>query len=298
MNKIRNKWSLDIKGSPTLIEAISKEFKKLGYTIEAQQPIESCGSITSYIDTGEFTIRKTKLEFGDAESQFYKQLNLPENWNEALSLAAETIEEPLKPEIDKWYTFKDKPENVFYVTSVESLTCYGYGFSNGAWFSYLSQDSGYCACNSRSWKKVRLATDKEVAQALIQEAGKRGFVKGVTITRTGINSKFTFPPKPINGELTYFPGRNILDAREGHVFDNGKWAEIQNSKLQIHGYDVEVEPGIIKVGCKKFEYSDLYNLYHLLNSFNFKINLNVDGCKVTKGMLKEIIDFYNRIVGG
>jgi len=77
----------------------------------------------------------------------------------------------------------------------------------------------YLGCKT-TIKGLTLATDKEVEQALIKEAKKRGFKKGVY-------SKCLW--NKITKKLEqggFHNDRNELWFCGAHIFDNGKWAEI------------------------------------------------------------------------
>lgn len=74
-------------------------------------------------------------------------------------------------------------------------------------------------------ENYRLATKEEIESALINEAIKRGFIAGVKLAGTGINSNFS-GLYPISGKFTYY-NSNILDSDgNGHIFHNGNWAEL------------------------------------------------------------------------
>ena len=65
------------------------------------------------------------------------------------------------------------------------------------------------------------ATDKEVEEALIKEAKKRGFVKGVNISYLiGTRNSFGF-----DGTFSIYHD-SLVDNRRAVIFSEGKWAEI------------------------------------------------------------------------
>lgn len=144
------------------------------------------------------------------------------------------IEKYLTPEfvieVGKWYK---SPENKFMIFVEEynpvAKMIIGYGFnSSGYWFNKTKT----------SYYKLEKATPEEVEQRLIEEAKRRGVVKGVKIINIGINSEMDDKEVcnlPISGVFKFFTNVNILDTLEGngHVFDNGKWAEIIDEKKSI-----------------------------------------------------------------
>ena len=116
-------------------------------------------------------------------------------------------------EVGKWYKSKIA---VFRVTSLAPLK--SYGVYSGKWGNEF-----YTDVTTRS----RPATDKEVEQALIKEAKKRGFKEGVKY-KNRLDS-FGF----INDSCWEFNGKSNYLGQRGNkvnslhfIFDEGKWAEI------------------------------------------------------------------------
>ena len=107
----------------------------------------------------------------------------------------------------KWYKFGHR--NSLMVWNNQKNT---YGFFDGKY------DTDW----SFSTKKATLATDKEVGDALIKEAKKRGFKEGVQFIDV------------VDGELEvvdgnvyqYFPNIDSLTLNSDRIYKNGKWAEI------------------------------------------------------------------------
>ncbi len=127
-------------------------------------------------------------------------------------------------EVGRWYKEKRKSKLIICFTDVEN----GYGYG-------LNRIDEWVTDFRRNDKEVfELATPKEVETALINEAKKRGFVNGVIVEKSGINSDFNMTFYPIKeNNLKYFHLLNILDSREGHIFDNGKWATIIPQPLTL-----------------------------------------------------------------
>ena len=122
-----------------------------------------------------------------------------------------------KEEINGWY--KDKEEKDWCVFLENGIMKHGFN-GNGNWFDCHNQN--YKLSNS-DFK----ATDKEVEEALIKEAKKRGFKGGVSIkskwmpniSANKLNGKFMFDNKfelcsETNGLMKYT------------IFRNGVWATI------------------------------------------------------------------------
>jgi hypothetical protein len=89
----------------------------------------------------------------------------------------------------------------------------GYGFGCEGWVSYVGTNYG----DFSGWT---LATDKEVEEALIKEAKKRGFKEGVRYIGAfdGLKNKVC--------GFCYFFSQNQLCSNGGTIFITGKWAEI------------------------------------------------------------------------
>lgn len=118
---------------------------------------------------------------------------------------------PLKKELEvgKWYKLKGR----LFCISENSHNKYGFNLL-GKWIDdlYITYP-----------EEGVIATPEEVEQALIKEAKKRGFKKGVMYEGEGlVNHK-----KPFSGCFEYFPSQNTLDCCKGsgEIFRSGKWAE-------------------------------------------------------------------------
>lgn len=94
-----------------------------------------------------------------------------------------------------------------------------------------------------TWAEI-IPQDK--GAVLIEEAKKRGFKKGVVISKEGINKKFSIEFRPIKeSEFIYFPDVDILDSLSGHIYEKGQWATIIKEPIIIDGKEVDVSP----TGC-------------------------------------------------
>lgn len=277
MKKFKNKWSLDIKGSPSLIKAFCEEVEKLGYRIEFTDELtKNVVSVVSYIDflgsKGAFIQINSDREFGCRTLEYFKELHLPQNWDLALKLAAEVEEEVLKPEVGKWYKLEDPTKDLFYVTSVSATgVCYGYGFSDGHWISVLVSNGSNCICNEVAFsRRARLATNEEVQAVLTAEAKRRYPIgskidqktaydgKGGIFTINNHNTTLTFP--------THYDKNYNLAISDYGVFNTqfGIWAEIVK-EVKVNGYVVtKIDDTTVKVGCKVFPLDNLMNLRDFL----------------------------------
>lgn len=166
-------------------------------------------------------------------------------------LLKEYFPDVFKPilEVGKWYKGLNRAI-AFYDKKGQN-----YGLSNG----YGIDDNGDW-CSGTHWtfeifpKYWIKATKEEVEKALISEAEKIGFTKGVILAPKGINNFMEFQQGGICGEFKYIESRNILECTRGrgHIFHNGKWAEIiQETEIELTLDQIAEKFGVDKVKIKK-----------------------------------------------
>lgn len=152
-------------------------------------------------------------------------------------------------EVGKWYKGKDGTIAFYKKKSDNYEERNGYGieclrnWQQNASFTFESVP--------QFWQ---VATKEEVEKALIAEAEKRGFKKGVTVAAKGINEFMGFTPAPICGEFQYNEYLNVLecDRGNGHIFEKGKWAEIiQETEIELTLDQIAEKFGVDKVKIKK-----------------------------------------------
>jgi hypothetical protein len=124
-------------------------------------------------------------------------------------------------EVGKWYTDDLDQGFLVFITKIKGDKYYGFGFNgSGAW-----SEGGNGSWGSISNDIDRLATDKEVEQALIKEAKKRGFKEGVTVKssydKTHIRTIKSSFELSLNGLVFY-----CNEGNRTHLFNNGVWATI------------------------------------------------------------------------
>lgn len=121
-----------------------------------------------------------------------------------------------KLEVGKWYVGNLTSTTtylVYFNGKFGDFVTYGFD-SNGEWSD---------TCGFQENIKYRLATEEEVEEALIKEAEKRGFKKGVRYY--DVNKK----NRVINcdcGIFLYDHDINYMSFMGGGIYDNGKWSEI------------------------------------------------------------------------
>ena len=116
--------------------------------------------------------------------------------------------------VGKWYKRK-QDSRLWFVTHIKNGCSYGYGFDYSGYWADESAGFNYSL-------ELNKATDKEVEQALIKEAEKRGFEEGVAFKSvSGRNSI----DRVCDG-FRYYSNQNQLCSGKGSVFIKGKWATI------------------------------------------------------------------------
>ena len=90
-----------------------------------------------------------------------------------------------------------------------------YGFFDGEWIK-----GNWCWSD----KSETLATDKEVEEALIKEAKKRGFKEGVNVSRPWCDKSNVVLQE--QSRDAYYASMGTLDVGTWQVFREGVWAEI------------------------------------------------------------------------
>jgi hypothetical protein len=151
----------------------------------------------------------------DSRKEFIKQAHESacSEWKEKIEQEFPELFKKDALVVGKWYRSNG---NLFNVMSVMNNTwCLCYGFDSDGWL----YESKRCINNLYS---VTLATDKEVEEALIKEAKKKGLkplnhrcIKDGLIWNDNIGGKYEF-------DLIY----NTLDIGASCAFKDGKWATI------------------------------------------------------------------------
>ena len=125
-------------------------------------------------------------------------------------------------EVGKWYKVK-KPESI-----IEALIC----FDNKPTFYGFDYTKGWTTCfNSaptiRGLRVCTPATDKEVEEALIKEAKKRGFKKGDVIKGEFHKSFDGLMIDDYDMDSPYYmPNSNMFALGNKVLFQKGKWETI------------------------------------------------------------------------
>lgn len=206
----------------------------------------------------------------------------------AFKAQIDELRKEVKPkfEVGKWYTYNDS-SHIFNITEIKNDKIYGYGHS---------PISGWT--NVTEWynsKRIIPATDKEVEEALIKEAERRGFKEGVKC-HSFIHNR----PLTIHGTEKKYLGGELNKLHYGTdtyccvvVFEHGKWAEIiKDEPIKVGGYEikkvVEKDGCYYKIGCKKIADTSVGSLNIIMKSYNFK-KVAFDGIEVNLETIEKIL---------
>lgn len=117
-------------------------------------------------------------------------------------------------ELNKWYVYGRSLLNYQGLNNKDLIQAYGF-LEDKSWM-----ETSNCGNDFKQWKE---ATPEEVETALINEAKKRGYKEGVTIT-------WKNKPKLIytlgDDEFDYLRSNNVLVFGNYGIFDGEQWAEI------------------------------------------------------------------------
>lgn len=204
----------------------------------------------------------------------------------AFKAQIDELRKEVKPkfEVGKWYK---RPHNkaLLFATADKGNGWYsGYGFDNsGYWMSSPSPQWTLCG--------EIPATDKEVEEALIKEAERRGFKEGVTfkpvvenVDKVGkVTDRIIFFPKRLYG---YEQG---LASGKNWIFYQGKWAEIiKDEPIKVGRYAVEKDGDSYKIGCKEIDSWRIESLRVLMKQQGFK-KIAFDGIEVDLETIEKIL---------
>jgi hypothetical protein len=127
-------------------------------------------------------------------------------------------------EVSKWYKYNDSDIHLVCFTNVEKSE--GYGFCKSGWVDLDIWND----------RNLRLATEQEVKEALINEAKKRGFVEGTKFL------SLLSAVKSICGiNYNCYYNENELYSNGMCLFKDGKWAEIVKEPTEIELIKAEIE---------------------------------------------------------
>ena len=210
-------------------------------------------------------------------------------------------EEP-KLEVGKWYIIKRIEYDSKYVPALIYLkdkSISNYGFNHAGDWTVSYGDTG-------SWDNTEdiytPATDKEISEALIKEAKKRGLKKGIKINQEPAYGCGNIHTIPANNFYYNCDTQNLSIGGIG-IYNKGKWAEIiEESVPTIWGNEMKIDScGVVKFGCVQSNKRRIRNLHSAIKEFNegsskiksFNIKSNDTGYEVSTDQLKELVDYLS-----
>lgn len=201
-----------------------------------------------------------------------------------ISEKVKQLENP-KFEVGKWYKSKDKrKKTLFVLTSFESSSLGFFDKTDGYGFDYLGEwvDSEFNLEGSEINGFIP-ATDKEVKEALIKEAERRGFAAFARIKLITLDDIVTL------GVRGYTYSNNDLYLGGWLIFRDGKWAEIiKDEPIKVGGYAVEKDGSIYKIGCKEIWSQELDYIHGFMSKNKFK-KVAFDGIEVSLETIEKIL---------
>ncbi len=208
-----------------------------------------------------------------------------EQLKEQLNSISEKIKQLETPSFQKgWYKLTNSLALVycdFYALKDNSNI--GYGFDGtGRWVNnwhYYNRDKQY----------MTPATDKEVEEALIKEAKKRGFKEGVKIK--SIYSETTYNTR--HSGFGFYPSDYSIYFGNWLIFKDGIWAEIiKDEPLKVCGYEVKKkadDSDIFEIGCKHIHRIELQNIKDFMYRCGFT-EVTFDQYEVSLETINKILE--------
>lgn len=213
----------------------------------------------------------------------HKDMNTKQQLQDKINDLQKELDSFKEPEFKKgdWVYWKGNKKDYGVIEKLAYGDCYILEYT-------IRGEGAYDSCHKSN---LRPATNKEVEEALIKEAKKRGFKEGVEyknyLHSTGkINgSCWEFR----NGILCQVANYNLHNIH--YIMKDGKWAEIiEETKPTIAGYEIEIEGNWIKFGCNKYHKEYVNNLYTACNEIGVT-GFIIEDNEVSIEQLKEIVDY-------
>lgn len=185
-------------------------------------------------------------------------------------------------EVGKWYknTKHGNGFAIIYKGGLSGEDCFGIG-NDGAWVErYFLENT-----DVGSYQK---ATDKEVEEALIKEAKKRGFKEGdeaICLFDSKKCAAGDFYNLDSDGDL--WLGNQLV------IFSKGNWAEIiegSNKLPEINGYQGEDKGTYLKYGCAEIPKVWFENTEFNRSLKSIKLS---SGVKIGKSEIEQISEYLN-----
>lgn len=121
-------------------------------------------------------------------------------------------------EVNRWYKWGGAMPTIGFISSRGyGVDCYAFDYT------IKGSDESY---DSLHISNLKPATDKEVEEALIKEAKRRGFVEGAKYIGFNGDGDELYDGALVRDGYKYWKYHNLLSCGLGYIFHNGKWAEL------------------------------------------------------------------------
>jgi hypothetical protein len=192
-----------------------------------------------------------------------------------IKMLEDTPTQPHEFNVGDWITDGD---TVCKITRIKNSSTVGWK----AFGARTDENTGYSThwCDDNTFMSDkdswRLATKREIGGMLVKEAKKRG-IYDVPL-KAHAEGTVTSSSCHIDNKIPlYAKGEDELWSTYGVVYRNGKWAE---ASTPILGYDIEVSPDTVKIGCKVFKREDFRTFTSLCKE------VGIERIKTTYGKVK------------
>ena len=269
------------------LDYVSEEVK------EIPEYVECIVNNFSYYLKGQISKVDDKGQIEDLDGEYTDFMKWPRD-KKCFKPSTKEAYEAQKPklEVGRWY--KKNTEGIAYYGG-KFPQCYGIN-SGEKWVNGV-----YWFHDEDDWIE---ASKEEVQEALVAEAKRRGFKKGVTIAKTGINNNLGFTPYPISGRFMFYPSDNLLDSNgQGYVFKDGEWAEPIDTTpdIIINNYKAEFFSDYVQFGCARISKEAIGDIIDAIEDKDLEDtgfgNRAVTGIQIGTGLftipqLREIHDYF------
>jgi len=161
------------------------------------------------------------MKFTKEQQQFIKDAttnsDVCSDWRTKIKETFPKLFKETELEIGKWY--RDTTSKTCLILYNGGRLAYGFGRNTGDWLE------DYIVYNS-DLTDYKLATDKEVEEALIKEAKKRGFKEGVVVDCFLVSGNGTIDQYDEDNVYYEIDDKNSLNYGNKMIYKEGKWATI------------------------------------------------------------------------
>lgn len=291
-------WS--VEGSYGLIKAFKEKLEEVGYIYPDSIFESEYKKGNMFIVPSDSQRCPRIIMFDQKEKNHFK---LPDQWDEALKYATETVDDQEEIQEGDWVWIKDRDfffdSNMLVCFKQEGHSTYGFDFTGG-WSSSISLPI-------KNGRRIinRKATKSEVEDKLWKEWERRCKEAGV---KNPTNAKLEHFPNDLETEALnsyqaqyeYIHSKAKMYNNNGLIFEKGHWATPKPSlpEIEISGYKAEYREDSVKFGCVSVEADTIKELDRIQRESGKEIFIRVGGSLSNEGIhpeeLKQIAEHYSR----